>query len=377
MRALIIGGTAATGRPLVAELLARGYEVAVYHRGEHELDLPPEVEHVHGDPHVEEQLERDLAGRRFDATVATYGRLRVIARVLRGRTAHLVSIGGVPVMRDWYPISDPHYLQHLRPVAIPASEAFPLERSGVDRLIDRIRESEEAVLAAHREGAYVATHMRYPYLYGPHSVIPHEWGVVKRVLDGRGAIALPGGGQVLWTRCAAANAAHAIALALDQPELSGGQIYHVGDQRQFTQRQWVEHIAAALGHEFELLEIPWSFAPPGFSYAPEQVQARHHRLLDTSKLRAQLGYRDAVPAEQALAETARWLVEHPPATGDGRNILDPFDYAAEDRLIEAWRGVEATFEPLEAEPVVWRRSYERQPAPGEPPSHPADAASAP
>ena len=106
------------------------------------------------------------------------------------------------------------------------------------------------------------------------------------------------------------------------------------------------------------------------------MQARHHRLLDTGKLRAQLGYRDAVPAEQALAETARWLVEHPPATGDGRN-LDPFDYAAEDRLIGAWRSVQATFEPVVAEPLVWRRSYERQtPAPGKPPSHRPDAASA-
>lgn len=41
----------------------------------------------------------------------------------------------------------------------------------------------------------------------------------------------------------------------------------------------------------------------------------------------------------ALAETVDWLIAHRPERGgeDERQIGDPFDYEAEDRLIASWR----------------------------------------
>ncbi len=64
-----------------------------------------------------------------------------------------------------------------------------------------------------------------------------------------------------------------------------------------------------------------------------------HRVLDLSKLRGRLGYRDVVAPAEALARTARWLAAHPPAPrGQEESVLeDPFDYAAEDALVKAWR----------------------------------------
>ena len=64
-------------------------------------------------------------------------------------------------------------------------------------------ETERVVLGAHEQGHYVATVMRYPYVYGPYSVIPAEWHVIQRVLDGRRRWAMPGGGLAISTRCAA------------------------------------------------------------------------------------------------------------------------------------------------------------------------------
>jgi hypothetical protein len=39
-----------------------------------------------------------------------------------------------------------------------------------------------------------------------------------------------------------------------------------------------------------------------------------------------------------VARTARWLAEHPPPPGSTEEtvLTDPFDYAAEDRLVDAW-----------------------------------------
>jgi hypothetical protein len=63
-----------------------------------------------------------------------------------------------------------------------------------------------------------------------------------------------------------------------------------------------------------------------------------HRVMDLTRLRVDLGYRDAVPARTALATTARWLATHPiaPDAPEEAVLTDPFDYEAEDRLIDAW-----------------------------------------
>ena len=43
--------------------------------------------------------------------------------------------------------------------------------------------------------------------------------------------------------CAAPNAAHTIGLAIDRPEVAGGQAYVVADDRQYSFRDWTAMIA--------------------------------------------------------------------------------------------------------------------------------------
>lgn len=337
MKALLVGGTASTGPHIAAELLARGYEVAVYHRGVHEVPLPSDVEHIHGDPHFAEAIESDLAGRRFDLVVATYGRIRHLAAALRGRTPRLVSVGGFPVMKGWMAVGDPQHVLRDGPVPIPGAEDQPYEEPGRDRFVDRMIETERAVMQAHAEGHYVATHFRYPYVYGPWAVYPWEWQIAKRALDGRRRHVLQDGGQLLYTRCASPNAAHAIGLAIDRPEASGGRIYHVGDDVQLTRREWIEAIARVLGFEFDFVDVPRSFAPAGQSHVPDRGP-QYHRLLSTARIQGELGYRDKVAPLDWIRATVEHQLSHPPAVDGRANHLGPsdFDYAAEDALLSAW-----------------------------------------
>ena len=97
MRALVIGGTGPTGHFIVNGLRARGYDVTIFHSGRHERpEIPPEVEHLHGDPFAQDAVDAVIGARRFDLCIATYGRLRRLAEGMAGRCERFLSIGGVP-----------------------------------------------------------------------------------------------------------------------------------------------------------------------------------------------------------------------------------------------------------------------------------------
>jgi nucleoside-diphosphate-sugar epimerase len=196
----------------------------------------------------------------------------------------------------------------------------------------RIVRTEEAVFDAHPGAA----HFRYPYVYGPYQLAPREWCIVRRVLDGRRRIIVADDGLTLHHHGYTENLAHAILLAVEQPDASSGAIYNVGDDDVLSVRQVVETVAAALDHSFELVSMPYDLAVPA---RPLLMQpSPNHRVLDLTRIRRDLGYRDAVAPREALANTARWLTEHRPEPGgtEEQVLTDPFEYAAEDRLIDGW-----------------------------------------
>jgi hypothetical protein len=203
----------------------------------------------------------------------------------------------------------------------------------------KILESEGVVFAHHP----TATHLRYPLIYGPGQLLPREWLIVRRILDGRRTIVVPDAGLSTRTAAYGENAAHALLCCVDRPEASAGKAYNVGDEHTLTIRQIVEVIAAALGHEWEIVEMPLALAP--HTRALLATSWTNHRITGIDALRSEVGYRDVVPVTEALARTARWLVANPPSTGgrEERGLQDPFDYAWEDRLVEAWK---AAIEPV-------------------------------
>jgi nucleoside-diphosphate-sugar epimerase len=359
--ALLVGGTAATGVAIAAELRARGFAVTIYHRGEHEIAELDDLEHIHGDPHDARAIEADLAGRRWDVTVATYGRIRYLCEALRGRTGQFVSVSGLPVasIQAGVPITEDH--PTVRPEQTPR---------GLTRLLPRIVETEQAVIAAHHAGDFVGTVVRYPYVYGPYSVMPMEWHVIRRALDRRKTWILQGAGLALSGRCAAPNAARVVALALDQPAVAGGSIYHAADTRQYTQREWIELVAGALDYTFDFVDIPAAVCALGNSAVPmageytwvrsDDVAAgrQRHALVANEKARRELGYVDVVEPAAWIRRTVEYWLQSPPIV-DGRNgrlqALD-FDYAAEDALLTYWRGVQANA-PRVGEPFMREHPY--------------------
>ena len=341
MRALIVGGTGPTGPFMVNGLRARGYRVTILHSGAHERpEIPDDVEHVHTDPYDEAKLAAALGGRTFDACIATYGRLRAIAKLLEGRVGRFVSIGGAPAYRGFM---NPELLDPPG-FPVPTAEDAPLvSEPAEDEKGFRIVRTEQAVFAHHP----TATHFRYPYVYGPYQSMPRDWLVVRRIRDGRPHIVLPDGGLTLHHQGFTENLAHAVLLAFDALDAAAGQIYNCADEEALTLRQVTEIMARALGRRIEIVSMPWELATPARPLVGQPLTT--HRVYDLTKLKRDLGYRDVVPAREAYAITARWLDANPPEPGGmAETVLqDPFDYAAEDRLVEAWRKTLAAMPEIE------------------------------
>ncbi|MCP5039923.1 MAG: NAD-dependent epimerase/dehydratase family protein [bacterium] len=329
MKALMIGGTGPTGVPVVQGLIERGYAVEMLHTGRNEVaETPREVVHIHADVYDPDQLEQVLEGRSWDLCVASYGRLRKIAQLLSGKVGRFVSIGGFPALLGYM---NPYaYEPYGMPVPTPVDG--PLVRSeSLDTKGYRIVLTEEALLRHQPE----ATHFRYPFVYGPRQPVPREWLIVKRILDGRPHIILPDGGLTLHHFGYAENLAHAILTAIDNPENTLGQIYNAADSEVLTLRAVVELISEGLGHRWEIVNMPWELAVAARPLVTQPETT--HRVVDTTKMQRDFGYRDLVPPREAVVRTANWLVANPLSEDQQRLLQDPFDYAAEDALIDGFK----------------------------------------
>lgn len=279
-------------------------------RGSRDSDaIVASVERVVSDPHFREPLEASLGSRTFDLVIATYGRIRHVAEVVSTRTDRLITVGGAPSYRGFvtpeacFPPGMP----------IPTNEDAPrIETEAESHFGYLIRATEDAVMAHHTAERMNVTHYRYPVVYGPWQVRPTTlWWAMQRCLDRRPYVVLPDGGLTLSTRGYSENMAHAVLLAVDQPEASAGQIYNCGDERQFSLAQWVALIADVMDWPLEILSAPAQYASPTRDLMGFNHQGLH-QYLDLSKIARQLGYADQVDALCAVRQTVQWFKDNPP-----------------------------------------------------------------
>jgi len=355
MKALVVGGTGPTGPYILKGLMQRGYEVAMLHRGAHELpENPPEIEHIHSDPHFSETLEEGLKGRDFDLVIATYGRIRLVAEALIGKTPRLIAVGGAVGYRG---MMQPQ-MNTPPGMPIPTRE----EAQGIASREEfefgwLIRQTEEAVMAQHAAGHYNATMFRYPMVYGPNSIRSLEWHIIKRVQAKRRQIILPEGGLTVLSRGYAENMAQAVLLAADKPQASAGKIYNCADEQGLSVAHWVQMIARAMDWEFEICSLPGSYA-----YSAADFLLYHnsvnHQIMDIAAIRQDLGYRDVVPIQQAIPRTIAWMLEHRPDPV-------PVDFTMEDQLLKVYNATEADLQKIAYSPVPVHHSYAHPKKPGE------------
>ena len=339
MKVLIIGGTRRCGPYLVEELLDKGHQVICYHRGQNKVAFSNRARYMLGDRRNREAFGKQVSDVDVEAVVdmiaVSEADVASVAEAYRKRIRRYVCISSYDVY-EAYDAAWNHRAS-LQPVPVP--ENAPKKKPSIlyESDYDKIP-VEESVAKAQSEGWFETTILRWPALYGPRDPTPRLWYYVRQALDGRKEIPVPNGGAALFSRGYLQNMAHSIVLALEN-QRAEGEVYNASDEVTFSARQTVEIIGEILDHKWEIVPVPRVFMPKiaptqGLPFSCDPFDIEPHLLLDISKIRAELGYRDLVPARKAMEITVGWLRDNPPKGEEFASV----SYAALDGAIKRYKG---------------------------------------
>jgi nucleoside-diphosphate-sugar epimerase len=331
MRILVIGGTKFIGPRLVRRLVADGHDVSVFHRGQTKANLPPGVRELIGDrrrlPDHAAELRRLGPDVVVDMIAYTEQDALAVVATFRGVAGRLVAISSGDVYRAYGIFTG---LEPGPPEPTPIPEDAPLRqtlyiaRSNTkpgDDLYDYEKILVERVVMG--DGELPGTVLRLPMVHGPSDEQHRLAAYLKRMLAGRPAILLSE--RLARWRCLRGyvdDVAAAIALAATNPA-AAGRIYNVADAVAFTEAEWVADIGKAFGWAGKIVTVPDASMPVPFNTAQDLV-------VDSARVRSELGYREVVGRADALRETIAWEREHMPEMA--------VDYAREDKLLVEFGG---------------------------------------
>ncbi len=355
MRVLIIGGTGFIGPHVVQSLAERGAEVTVFHRGRIRAEPAPEaVEHPQWLAHSGRARELpvgvgEIFGSRerladfrdtlrnlapdvvLDMFPMREADARAVMSTFTGLARRVVAISSVDVYRAF------NRVRRIEPGPadpVPLSETAPLReklyphrhaaRGPGDSLYDYEKILVERLVLS--DPKLPGTVLRLPAIYGPgdprHRIFPY----LKRMDDGRQTILLHED-EASWRFCRGyvEDVALAIVLAVLNAQATG-RVYNVAEPETLTQAEWVQAIGAAVGWQGRVVALPRDRLPQHLANDEDFTQ---HLVVDSGRIRAELGYRETLALEEALRRTVAWQRINPPAE------IDPgkFDYAAEDAAI--------------------------------------------
>jgi nucleoside-diphosphate-sugar epimerase len=326
MRIVVLGGTRFIGPCVVRRLAAAGHEVAVFHRGQTFAALPPSVRHLLGDRQRLAEQAAELRGFRpevvVDMLAFTADDARSLLSVFAGSAGRLVVLSSGDVYRAFGVFSR---LEPGPPEPTPLTEDAPLRqalyiaRGAATGPEDSMYHYEKILVeqAVLNQPALPATVLRLPMVYGPGDNQHRLYAYLARMDAGRHVILLDEG-LARWQcpRGYVEDVAAAIALAATDAR-TWGRVYNVAERVAHTEAQWVAHIARITGWDGKVVSVPKGRLPVPFN--PEQ-----HLAMDSSRIRAELGYREIIASDDALGATVAWERAHPPE--------QPVDWTAEDAL---------------------------------------------
>lgn len=348
-RVLVIGGTVFIGPAVVRQLGQSGHEVAVFHRGENEIDLPEGVRHIHGDRARIADSRAEIATFApevvVDMRAMTEADAKAAADAVRGIAKRYVVISSMDVYRAYGrlhgsepgPALTPPFnedsslrekLYPYRPMTTAEPQGAAAGRTATPEWLfsyDKVLVERVALQDRELAGSVV----RFPMVHGERDGQRRFYAIWKRIADGRRAILLSTGfAGFRSSRTHVDNAAHAVALVATD-DRAAGRVYNVGEPDALAVSEWAALIGKQMSWGGQLVIRPSGDLPAHLKdERPDMWE--HHLVADTSRIRRELGYREMVSREEGLRRTLAWY-SNVPAT-DPKTAAN-LDYEAEDAAL--------------------------------------------
>jgi nucleoside-diphosphate-sugar epimerase len=302
MRVAVIGGTRFIGRRIVADLVARGDEVLLMHRGDTEPDGLPPARHLHAARADFAAVAGEVRAFAPDAVVDCIAMTRSdVASVL----PHLPDTQLVL-------LSSMNVYEAFRLVLL-AGEGEPVPVAETGRLRGEPLRYDDGTVRPDQEKIDVepsylergGTVLRLAMIYGEHDHQRREEFILRRVRAGRTAIPV-GAGSWLWTRAYVGDVCAAVLACLGNGSVRS-QVLNIGEPAVRSMRGWAAEILAAAGHEARLVTVPEHLVPDDMWMTKRIDQ---HVLVDCGKAVRLLGWQPDAAA--GLAASVAWHLANPP-----------------------------------------------------------------
>lgn len=341
MKILIIGGTRFIGPPVVKKLHAQGHKIVLFHRGKSRADLPEDIPHILGDRSSLADFRNEFFNFEPDVVLdmvpITEKHAQTVIEVFRGIAEHVVAISSQDVYRAYglllgieegdiepTPMNEdsplrskffPYRQDEPRPVDDPRKILDDYDKILVERII-----MDSVELAG--------TVLRLPMVYGPFDYQHRLYAYVKRMADKRPAIIMEKE-MADWRTSVGyvENVADAIVLAITDFR-SRNRIYNVAEPESLKQFEWVKRIGKIFGWQGKVVVLSKEKLPKKMHAG---FRTEQNLVVDTTRIRNELGFKESVQIHDALEKTIEWELENPPAN------IDPemYDYKTEDEILKS------------------------------------------
>jgi nucleoside-diphosphate-sugar epimerase len=310
-----------------------GHDVTVAHRGETEADLPESIRHIHH-PALGYLHHEFIAGaadelRRVEPEVVAHmipGNevdARAVMNTFRGVAHRAVGISSIDVYRAYGRL---HLVEPGPPDPVPLTEDSPLrERLFAEQLIWPGSPPVEKILAEREilgDRDLPGTILRWGMVYGPgdqqhrlHNYLaPMDAGRPVMLMEERAH-------RWRWSRAYSENVAAAVVAAVTD-ERATGRVYNVAEKDALSESEWAGEIAKAAGWNGRVVSIPRDRAP---AHLVLERGFDQDWIVDTSRIRAELGYSEEVTRDEALRVTVDWERRNPkPNTRTPEEVAERF-----------------------------------------------------
>lgn len=304
MHIFIIGGTGFIGKHLV-EVLGKEHDLTVLHRGATKLATNRSVQLIQGDRRHLWRLQQPFRAKQPDVVIDLVPYYAQdawdVVQFCQGLCSRVIAISSGDVYRAYEVFKDGE-----GPV-----EAGKLgERSALRRALypyrgmdpeNELTENYDKILV---EQLLIAqpgidyTILRLGALYGPYDQQRKLKAFIAPMLRGDAQLLVsPEKAKWKWTMAYVGDIVEGIRLAVEKESAARNQIFNLGSAIEWTQLDYLQALKEAVGWPGEIV-LEGEPQPPA-NYG-------QHLLLDTGKIRAQLGYRERYTPEEALAKTVAY-----------------------------------------------------------------------